>query len=256
MRRMFGMASMAAAGALALAGAAGAAEVTYTYTGVFADGLDVTGVFGPALRPLAGLGFTAVFTRNDATPGASFFDDGTQSYVLGFQAPAPVRGAITVDGATWRIRDDYGVQEQAEEKDACGLGCDREYFEHFTVAKLQGADPTGTLLLYDQSYLDILGIGFGTDALSSHDYHSLGDVAGGAIPLLGDLNIAAFVFDTTGAGYLSEAYAYGHLRPTSLVVASVAAAAAPEPAAWALTILGFGWAGAMLRRQPSLAAGA
>jgi hypothetical protein len=240
-------ATMAAVGLLALAGDARAATVTYTYTGVFSDGLDVTGVFGTALQELVGVGFTAVFTRDDATPGATVFDNGQDSYIQGYQSPAPVRGAITVNGVTWQIRDDQGVQTQTEQKDACGPGCDREYFGHQAVSTLHGHDPTGTRLLHDQSLLDIFGFGFGTDALPNHDYHSLGDVLGSDITLLGELDIAAFVLDTAGgAGFLSESYAYGHLRPTSLTVTS--AAAVPEPTTWALMILGFGAAGATLRR--------
>lgn len=246
------MAGAAAAASLfALAPPAQAAVTTFTYTGAFRSGLDTTGVFGPAMRDLTGIGFTAVFTRNDAIAPDTLYDDGVmESFVIGFNPPVLVTGEITVDGVTWRFRADHGSQHQIEEKDFCGAGCDRENFGHLVSASLNGNDPAMTRYFYDASFLDLGAVGFGTDVLTSHDYRTLADVVDNEdLNFVGQLRIAALTNDLVNSVTLLDADARGILDPVSLTVTTSAAVPVPEPSAWALMILGFGGMGAALRAR-------
>jgi hypothetical protein len=246
----------ALAAILLLAGAAAArAEVvTYTFGGRFFSGTDATGVFGVAGRDLAGVGFKAVFRRDDDAPGAGVYADDSQSSISGFEPGSPVRGELIVDGVSWNFRGDPGSQFQYDAPGYCGPGCDVEQFLFNTDTSFEGFDPGGTLLRRDYSELRVSGFGIGAQFLPSGDYHSLPGFSGPTgMDIDGGFVIDAFQFDTTLPGYVYEARASGAFDITSLRV-TTGSTAVPEPAAWALMIAGFGAAGATLRRRRALAA--
>ena len=242
-----------AAALLALAGPACAGDVVYDYAGAFTDGTDLTGVFGTPLRDLAGVAFTARFRRGAPPPGALDRDDGVESFIQGSGPAQPVWASITIDGATWTFAPGFGMQDQQEQRDACGPGCDFEAFQHRVESQVDGFDPTGTLLQHDASVLDISSFGFGTNFLADEDYHSLGPLAPGDVPFfMGDLRIEAFVFDTSRLRNIVDSQAFGHMALSSLTV-SLDEGAAPEPGTWALMVGGFSLAGTALRRRQRLA---
>ncbi|WP_165843996.1 PEPxxWA-CTERM sorting domain-containing protein [Phenylobacterium kunshanense] len=67
--------------------------------------------------------------------------------------------------------------------------------------------------------------------------------------LLFDLALGNPFFDHTQTGFAGRVLATGENGRLAMREVTVAAAAVPEPGAWALMILGFGGAGAMLRRK-------
>lgn len=233
----------ALAALLAFAAApAGAAVYTLTYTGEFTSGADdqVFGVNGS----LVGWAFTAVYTIDTGTPGATVspVDDGNM--VEGYDAASPVHATLTVNGVTRQMGDSYG---SAREMDSINTGFDYLIDYANTQVVRDGELPDGSYDYY-YSYTQMM-VGFGVFVLK--------DIADGDVLTpptgvvlepwdVGDLlfDETVYLYDPAADDIYMARSAQGHGKITSVSVATV-----PEPAAWALMILGFGGVGGALRRS-------
>lgn len=249
--RLIGAAA-AALGAMAGSAAQGAV-VAYVYAGEVSSGVDQTGVFGEAGRNLAGLAFTATFRRNDAASGVHISYDTFESFIRSDPSDGAITASLTIDGVTWNFAPGSGEQSQYDEDGGCGPGCDVEAFGHALENNLDILDPTGRYYARDGSSIR-LGANhfFGKNLLPSLDYRTLPEVGPAAgLDWFGDFEIDGFIFDSHLPGFVAEHDAFGSLEVHSLRISQPV----PEPATWALMILGFGSAGAMLRaRRRSVAA--
>lgn len=222
------------AAAVLVAAPAAAATVTFTYEGAISSGFDETGVFGPALSTLENTPFVAVFTRHDVSPTDQFFGP-DRSYVEG---PGVVTATLTINGITQAFGlspGPFGRQYQFQDPSL-------EQFTH----RAQTAFSThgGGVLRNFNATIELGGIGLGTSYLAGPDYRTLGDLA--AQPDFffgGSFSIQEEVVPDGGAT-TRPVFALGLLIPTRVSVSVV-----PEPATWALMILGFGLAGTALRRR-------
>ncbi len=226
------------------------AAVTYTYFGTVSSGFDETGVFGLAGQDLAGLGlgFTATFVREDI-PGAEYYSDATFSSVGGSFPNSPVQGEVTINGRTLSFGSSFGQQWQRKEPD--GSGGEYEEFLHNAQSNLNDYDAGTGISNYRANGVLLTGTGNNLNFLSSADYHTLSSVGSAQGVFLGGyVQVHEYVL---GPGGARSGYSYGlaRLTATSMTVSNSdgPVAAVPEPASWALMILGFGSAGAMLRAR-------
>jgi hypothetical protein len=229
-------------GAMALAaclaafvGQADAAVYTATYTGQVAEvdiGGNYTGFFDGS-DVAAGKAFTAVFRWDeaDAAPGSA---DAPPLYSL---YSGLLTATVTVGTSSFDFQAPNGS----------------------VVAVHDVAGASSTILHYiDTIYAPGLryAVQFytqgGADLLSSWDWRTTG-----TFDLTGANATGAFVYQNLAGPGGGADLAGAVLTPTKLVVArDGGAGGVPEPAAWALMILGFGGAGVMLRRRAGLAANA
>jgi hypothetical protein len=242
------------AGGVLLSPPPASAAVTYTYAGAVRSGFDETGVFGLAGKDLTGLAFTAVFVRFDL-PGADYFDEPTSTGIAGFEANSPLVATVTINGHVLGFGSYLGQQFQAETTD-CGPECEYEEFSHNAQNYENRYDAATAVSTYVNDGVLLTGSGFNENFLPGRDYHTLPSlvssqgVAFDGLVAVEDYRQAS---DGVRSGYR---HGFAYLAPTSLTVSNpdVPAAAVPEPAAWALMILGFGAAGTMLRTRRRLAA--
>lgn len=235
-----------AAGALlaaALPQAAAAATWTTTYTGVVSEGQDGSGTFGVghlgSIDPasLAGYGFTAVFVTDSLASGATLtpVPGGLQIGGAGVVSALFILNGRTLSlGATsgGQTLTDDGLVQGAAHSAATNEQNIQEVME-------EGADFP-------------LWYGYRSVASLSLSVTGAGD---------GNFNLLPAGVIGTGSFYrYLEAYSgatgVGADSSGSLLVTSVSQAydpgvtgAVPEPGVWALMILGFGAAGAVLRRR-------
>lgn len=238
MKRTNMLAATAAMALLAAATQAAAATYTLTYEGLVTSGMD-TGTFG-VIGDLAGYRYTAVFTVDTATPGASVTSFPGFANIYGEGAASPVFATLTINAIT---RSYGSFSGQATDMDGVVTGF---------------GDDSQAALAYSQE--EICG-GVGEDCLI-YDlgvYHAAASKTNDLAD--GDLETAppSHIYgpnDFTFAGFHDrrtidpwagtfEYRAQGRFLVEKLTVTS---GAVPEPTTWALLILGFGMAGAGLRR--------
>jgi hypothetical protein len=225
----------AIAGALALAQPAAAVEVAYTYTGHVGSGVDGLGLFGQAGASLSGAAFTATFHRDDALADPDDIYIGRfNSYVSGVGAASPVWAELTIGGVTLALG---GLGEQAQYDDGFS-----ESFAHYvafdTGSLMLGASTPGRLVPQPIDYLP------------GPDYHTLPSLSAETAPGLDWFGN----FSVSGQG-LAALGTTASFVPTGLLVdgAPGGVGGVPEPASWALMILGFGGVGWTLRRRRATA---
>jgi hypothetical protein len=214
--RLLKFAAAAAAGlCLAAAGAAAsAATITYTLAG------EAQGSFGDASGDIVSpFDLQLQFNFTGALPGAT-------DVLSGINIVALTGGTVGNGGGTANV--DF----------APGGG--------FAIIPLIGLAAFG-------SADDLLGpagpqIVFGSESLSGYDgFHNLAPTP---VIIVGPDGTDGFrPFTTTSAGETFTLYVDHFLNP----VFSASIAGVPEPGAWALMIMGFGAAGAVLRRRRALA---
>jgi hypothetical protein len=230
------LATMAvAAGAIFGASAASATVGVATLTGTLGyngDNAAATGLFGPA----AGQAFTAVFTfdtalgHHDLAPGISEVNYG--GAITGPYDSPILAASLTINGVTRAFTSElYGNAQTFDH------GADDEILWVAT-----GAD-NSQLVGYFATAPGVMG----GDFSHSFSVDPSGPAAPGGIPgpdFLG--NFGRFDLNNgNGAVYLLAT----HLTVDMRLADTSPAGAAPEPATWAIMLLGFGGAGAMLRRR-------
>ncbi len=225
--------SIRLAGALLAATPAHAATYIITYEGTVANSHDNAGIFGGSGSSLDGLDFTAVYTLTDPLPGALSSGDGsTYAGTHGgshYSAPSPVSATLTINDITQAFSGDYlGVAAQQNDYGGSLDQVSHSSRDHMVI---NGTD------IYNG--LDNQIFSYSNDFISSIDYTSPLSYTAQA----GDWGDGSFQIYSPGGGYT-----FGELHPTSVTIAPLASAV-PEPATWALTILGFGLMGGVMRRQ-------
>ncbi|HEY0650464.1 PEPxxWA-CTERM sorting domain-containing protein [Phenylobacterium sp.] len=216
---------------LASAQPAAAAVVTYTYTGYVDTGVDQIGLFGGG--PLDGLAFTAVFARDDALADDLSVGD-VFSYVRG---PEAVKAKLAIGGTTIDVGGVGGEQSQYDD------GAFEGFFH--SASSLLGGFSLGASTM--GTFAPTLG-----DVLPGPDYHTLSNLDPSATP--GFAWFGRFDFGAPDPNDETRGlFTNGRFVPTALVV-SPEPGAVPEPATWAMMILGFGGVGATFRRRRAMAA--
>jgi hypothetical protein len=225
----FAAAAVAAVGMLSGAGQAAAAIMLARYEGAVLSGYDTANVFGLS-GDLTGASYVATFTYDTSRFTAHDLVDEPDFWfeaIYGELADTPIRSfSLLINGHT----------------DTVTFGPDATYSQaqQYTYHDEYG-DRLGSFLQGNDSSTNFLS----NVVLSATTVapHTLAEPWSGAGPDARPSE-GVFVRQTFGPKGLLSAYEIRG-RPTQL---TVSAAAVPEPAAWALMILGFGAAGAMLRR--------
>jgi hypothetical protein len=249
MSRKSVFAAAAAAVALACASPAAAAVVVYTYKGTVSETYAFSiGELRPGPADLVGRAFTATFWRDDATPGAVISDGGDFTSIGSSPdleaPPSPIRASLTIEGESPLFLNTAGSQLQYR-------GPPYEGFIHnVSDESIQTLDSGDRAILDRNLAFNVSGP---TDYLLGPDYHSLPSLTAAATPGLfwyGYLEQVNAVYDPQTNDLLSYQGLNIIFTPTSLTVSTPT----PEPGAWALMLVGFFGAGAVLRWRRRAAA--
>lgn len=217
----------AAVGAVCLSAAgASAATVVTTFQGTILSGIDNLGLFGAPGANLAGDSYISVYTTNSETVGDTIVNNMPyDSYIFG--------GVI--DGTISPTRELMTINSRSFSSDGIQYGEDllTEY-THGGVSQIYLQAGVGNLNVVNeqiQSYSNFIG----TD----------GDFR---IPLSYTLQSGDFSYGIfRSSAPITNVGTNLTLMPTSVSVALI-----PEPASWAMTLVGFFGMGAMLRRARRL----
>jgi hypothetical protein len=221
---------------LALSGAAAHATVaTITYTGTTTQTFDGLGLFGP--DGFGNAAFTAIFTLDTSKGDASNGCAGTTcTNALAEGVTNPLTASLTINGVTLSFLGNFSSGATNFQDSACAVACsemhdgvaDNSDNTFINLAAFSNNDP----IRFPLSLTTPLNIALG-DAGNGNDFGSGGfTVSQGANETFAQFRVAS-------------------------VTVSDAVAGVPEPAAWALMLLGFGGLGAVLRgsrRREGLAA--
>ena len=236
-------AALALSLALALAGPASATLVQIVYTGTVTEGFDYSGVLGTANTDLTGAAFRSVFIfdtslgQSTSSPQYESLRGGTD---YGVASPL-VSSTFQIGSAIVSTRGDVAAtlyaQHDGDESDVELLPSDQ-----FADAK-HSTSPGAAIYETEENGAEIQNA---TSALpNNYDIPFSYQVAPG------DVTFGEFLYYRYALATQTEAYAYAHLAVDTLTIGPLTdgGGPVPEPASWALMILGFGGVGAMLRRR-------
>jgi hypothetical protein len=239
-------AAAAAVGLLGCASQAAASGFTLTYQGIVSLGSDDTNIFGlGAGASLVGQAITESFVvdyaggANHNIAGAPYFRDNSGG-------PGFVTSAVTINGVTVSVGSESGLDDRTDEHLNPSCAGNPNCFSSFSVASQDETFvTTGNLVEEWRSFGDDFG-----RALDYHPSLALGPpifTAADNLDFEGsffiDHSLRNFVEGTTTFAYDTSA----SFTPDSITITTFGGV--PEPAAWALMILGFGATGAALRRR-------
>jgi hypothetical protein len=235
MHRM--MIAGALAGAL-LGGTAAKAEATLiTYTGTVERSEDTTGVFGGSGSSLDGLPFKLVYELSYPVSGAYFAEAPTYATYIGgqtFGAPSIQSATLTINGIARHFDGTY--QSSVTYYDQVAGYYDQIFHE---------AQDYVPGIPYASNHFVQAGI--------ASDIHNIVGSADFLAPLSytfkrGDTALGSFFWsDVDQESGAQTSFASGNFSYTGVAIAS--ASAVPEPATWALMIVGFGAIGIRLRMR-------
>lgn len=226
-----------------IAAPANAAIVHVTYEGVVANGFDQFGLFGAANADLTGAAFTATYTLDDAIDASTYSPPLSSSFeFLNLGATTPVGAMIRINGSTFNFWCGYVDYCDVNHTNSAGDG------------GVYGVESSINIFAVDATTVEIweqrMSLGLTSTVhpiVGSYDYHTPftyafqpGDVA------TGSLRITDYIMPPTAPGYYVQNVG-AQLTPLSVTVT------VPEPATWAVMIIGFGLTGAALRRRPTAA---
>ena len=212
---------------------ASAATILITYTGTVSYGMDTTGVFGTAATDLTGKAFTSVYTLNYPTFGAADISGTTYHETQGgafFNNASPQSAQITINGVTKSLSGAYSGVHLLQTLPG-------KFSMIFDNAGTDGQNTINNSVSTD-----------GNDVINSLNFSD---------PVSYNLKFGDYGYGAFQFGHLFDSDpvndAIGDLKTLSVKVESVGAV--PEPATWALLLMGFAMVGATLRirrREPAL----
>jgi hypothetical protein len=216
MMRFVGMAALVAS--VGLVGTAQAAIVTFTYTGEVLSGVDGGGLFGTAGANLTGLAYSTTYAFDDTYAKT---DSGSVKAVGGIENGQPnplIYGETTINGISQKLTNgDY----------LAGYGV------NYTLGKYNNLYYFGTF----SSLAAVAGVG--------DNIHNACFTAPSPMPHFGVCeNHADGYFRTGGTELFLSTDFVASSQPFKLGTSYV-----PEPATWAMMIMGFGLVGGALRRR-------
>jgi PEP-CTERM motif-containing protein len=237
MQRIIAAAGLAAG--LGLAAPAEAVVFTVTFDGYVSSGFDADGLFGSA--PISGESFTAVYTI-DTAPSGRDFDRWTppiSSELLRFGSDTAMTAVLTIDGVSVSV---VGNAVAAEIQNWSPIG-----FDDNVGSVVEGS--TGDAATGSAAYLALQITEFeGTDPFTqtwnyteppTHVVQSSDELFG------------SFTYTASAGGVQTEDVDLD-LAPTEIIGGGASASiGVPEPASWALMLLGAGFVGAAARRVSS-----
>lgn len=236
-KKMLG-AAMLLAGASLSAVSADAQTATITVTGNVTNGFDATGKFGAVGASLAGLPFSAIFTV-EPKAGNTVINTATLSYLFGTGVTSPVTAALTIGTGTQFYAGKLHGSARANNGVSGGTinGTDGLYYSSEDTDVTTLPPPPASTLFYVS--VDTL-----RDLLSQANYSSYP-----TINLLPSDNGVGFAQVANRDPVTGQ---YGATTYANLALSTISATVAPpvpEPATWAMMVLGFGVAGAAMRRR-------
>jgi hypothetical protein len=226
---------------------ASAASYTIKYYGAVDSGTDETGVFGSANTSLVGAAFKAQFNLNYPTPGALSSAAANRDGVYGgsyFGAiPSPVSGSYTINGHTVAIAGDF-IGRVVQWHNAISSNNNvYDQIAHFAYDKIEIGDYSYKALVSLSAY----NLGHMVDSTNFTDplnytaptNDCINDCAGGNF----------FIYERTfnGSYNVYSQNASGTVLINRITIGP--AGSVPEPAAWAMLILGFGMVGVVQRKS-------
>jgi hypothetical protein len=225
------------AGSMFSAAAVNAQTATITVTGNILNGYDKAGAFGSPNSNLTGLPFSAIFTVQPKA-GDTVINTPSLSYLFGTGGASPVTAALSIGTGTYYFGGKLSGSALASNGASPGtIGVDGLYYssEDTDVSTLP---PASTLF-----YVSIQSV---RDLLSKADFSSYSTIN------LTPADNAQGLAQVANYNQLTGTYndvSYANLSLTS--ISAKLSAPVPEPATWAMMIVGFGLAGVALRRQRS-----
>ncbi len=244
--KMLGGSLMATLCLLTVAGNAAAAVTVVRWSGYVEGGTD-TGVYLPGGGDLTGLPFTYTALVDDAvptplnypTPGVVSDIYGGSVYGPGY--PSPAAGVMTINGVSSPVTGGFFGQQtnQINYSNAWNNGQYR-----LIESRTELANPDTGIISYTDLYLiDTLGL-----LPISWDYHT---------PAVYVLNAVAPLLSASGgaSGGLTETYvtnldgSTAHAQAEVIATGLSISSAIPEPASWAMLLLGLGGIGAISRAR-------
>jgi len=255
------VAAMAALGALACGGNAAAAVYTITYSGKVTAGQDYqlySGVesFFHVNGDLAGYDFTAVFTVDTAKPGAVVHDGpGAQSYTAGYGATSPVAATLTINGYTADFSDYLGQQVE-----------DATTPTHLVISEASNSHhsidcPVASSCVEVSREDDLYAYVLTDDSAIDGDFRTTPTALSASDITYQNFHFSMYAYSHQyGPTYDFYDFAYAASGVLDIRSVSITGGApetsggpagpgVPEPASWALMILGFLGAGAQFRRR-------
>ena len=235
-------AAAAALGALALAAPASAAVYVTTYRGTLSSGLDFFNSFRTGSVDLTGKTASLAFRTDDSVPAADL-DLGDTTAFGDVYPSRPVTATLTVDGVTVDLSPNASAFQH--QRDTADTGQDPafaiEMVFHSTHSSAGGSRPSSF-----RGGAEARLSGVGADFLAGRHWRSLTTAQANAAPeKFASFNYVGDVYDPD-TGARTDFRFSGEMDVTSV---TVSVTAVPEPATWALMILGFAVAGVALRRR-------
>ena len=233
MREFAAVAPCAMALGLMLAGPASATVHNLTYKGVVTTALDQTGEFGVGAN-LVGKSFTANVVYDDAKGDPGAWGGVYYDYLMGDGANNPVTATILLNGYTKSFGVTSGYDERLDRtlQPGCMFGCtDADFQQNATNRYTVGG-------LYTLDYINLGGMS--SDGTLSGLAHTAPNYTNPPLALYAFVNLFTQDIFTLETKRSAE---------VGVRIDSVHDSAVPEPAAWALMLLGFGSAGIALRRR-------
>jgi len=212
---------------------ASAAQFYVTYTGTITSLIsNKGGAFGEAPQGgLTGAGFTAVYTLTLPTAGATTTSDAEAIGASGSGGANPVRGAITINGVTQQFGQASG---SAYLRNSPGL-VDTIQFAAYNSRNDAVQTATDSLIMPVSSFTRdfVTALDFGQPFTYTTQAGDQADTA---------LVISRYLFATAQATDFTAA-----LHIATVTVSDISPA--PEPASWAMMLVGFALVGGAIRRR-------
>jgi hypothetical protein len=230
--------TLALCAGLLVAWPAAAGTLVTTYTGYVSSGVDNAGYWGLGTgASLAGQSFTAVFTIDDQAP-TSIDQDPTYSFLGG-----AMLGVLTINGKSRAFGTNPGSHFVSNDSTDQGLyDYATDYSQHY--------DADLDKLFYSSASL--VGQGNGAAGAIGPDYKSPFDVSTGLnFGLQGTASFTDSSYDYATGVTTETVHWTAYLAPSRAVstYSPDVGIPVPEPAAWALMLVGFMGAGVTIRRR-------